>query len=171
MPKLHPAPIHSRYREKVTDSRVTARVWYLEHAFSIIKPSEDWARPLQINRSTLYTLVRSYFYDIERLKDFHGIDRIEYSKIAAFTTKWLLKHRPIFFSINDPDKLTHSQILYFNERFTFQIACAIAKIPKESITLKVFEEALYTFHYRNINEDLLVLWLKALGASDSSGTG
>lgn len=170
---IHPrlVPINEKYEEKVSNSRVTHRVWYFEKAFEIIKPLDDWAKTLQINRGILYTLARSYFYDIERLKDFHGITRVEHSKIAAFTAKWILKHRPIFFSVCDPDEITQSQILYFNERFALQVACSLARIPTANITKEVLEEALYTFHYRNVSEDLLVLWLKALGAPDPSGTG
>lgn len=53
------------------------------------------------------SLVTSYFYDITRYKHYHGMldegrkSRVNFQKIYAYTTKWILKEKPLYASIED----------------------------------------------------------------------
>lgn len=48
-----------------------------------------------VNKKLIDEIVLDYFADIKRLKDFHGINKADLSKIAAYTTYWVLKRRPL----------------------------------------------------------------------------
>jgi hypothetical protein len=48
-----------------------------------------------INKDLLLHAIESYFLDIQRLKEYHGIKYITDEKISAFLIKWILKIKPI----------------------------------------------------------------------------
>ena len=49
----------------------------------------------QINVKLLGKAIRDYFEDIERLKSFEGIEKINEAKIYAYEVFWLLRRKPI----------------------------------------------------------------------------
>lgn len=52
----------------------------------------------------LDTAIASYFYDILRYKDFHNIPdygKVNFPKVYAFTTKWILKEKPFYIEYAD----------------------------------------------------------------------
>jgi hypothetical protein len=86
-------PVNKFYSEKVSDERILKRLGYLECAFDemLIKPyidnsREDLVKAVHLNKAILLSVVQSYFYDVERLKHFHGIDKIDGYKQAGFIT-------------------------------------------------------------------------------------
>jgi hypothetical protein len=48
-----------------------------------------------INELIVQDIIINYFADIDRLKKFHGIDKVNSIKIAAYTAYWFSKLRPI----------------------------------------------------------------------------
>lgn len=67
-----------------------------------------------ISLGLLNQMILDYFVDIYRLKDFHDINRVNATKIHAYSAYWLLKRRPI--QIVNPDK-TNPELVFVNERF------------------------------------------------------
>ncbi len=70
-----------------------------------------------INHRLLAKAVVDYFDDIERLKYYEGIERINEAKIYAYQTYWLLRRKPI--QIVSPT-VSAEILLYLNE---FILAC------------------------------------------------
>ena len=81
----------------------------------------------QINNKLLGKAVVDYFEDIEKLKIFEGMQKVNEAKIYAYETFWLLRRKPIQIS---NDKNIPEAGLYLNE-FIFAAM----------MTSKMYEEA------------------------------
>jgi hypothetical protein len=66
---------------------------------------------LSISLERMDSLVTSYFYDIIRYKSFHGMldaekeSRINLQKIYSFTTKWIIREKPLYMQCDDLESL------------------------------------------------------------------
>lgn len=82
-----------------------------------------------MSRPLLMQAVQSYFHDIRRLKDFHGIAIADHFKIAGFTVKWLSRLRPIQVAQFDPaDDDLGERALMVNAQFAVMEALVVADI-------------------------------------------
>lgn len=163
--------VNSEIIASIDDLRIERRWKHLLDFFEVIKNRYSWEQEVFINKTILTDVCWSYFIDIQRHKHFHGIDRVERYKISAFSTKWLMRLKPIQFHIDDPSDIDSKKYQYLNEIFSLRFGFAASNIPVEKITSKTVIEALYTFHYRTINEEMLTIWYKALGGSDDGFVG
>jgi len=75
-----------------------------------------------VNKFLLANVILDYFHDIKRLKDFHGIEKINSQKIIAYTAYWLLYRKPIQINNLQPeDQLSNiKELSTLNERFVLQ---------------------------------------------------
>lgn len=137
----------------------------------------------QLNTPILYNVVCSYFYDLNRYKDFHKIKWADPYKRAAFCCKWITKFKPIQISRESlafPSQLTSTkESLYLlkeavrqsganynkldllvNEFFALNAGLANLKHPAElisdSLETDFFRNMLYELRYRNVDGETLV---------------
>ena len=115
---------------------------------------------LDLNRIVLHNIVVSYFDDVNRHKDFHGTDRVDDVKQAAFTMKWIAKLRPIQFSCEESE--VSQQILFINEIFAVRCGLSFMKISPSNLPDQLYEDLLYTLRYRHMDERMLFVWLSTL---------
>ncbi len=66
-----------------------------------------------IHEMALTHAVMDYFSDIQRLKEYQGIEHVNEIKVKAYETFWLLKRKPIQLS----QQLEDDRMLYVNEKF------------------------------------------------------
>ncbi|MEW8508988.1 MAG: hypothetical protein AB2598_20060 [Candidatus Thiodiazotropha sp.] len=163
--------VNNDFLSGIDPLRVERRWKHLFDYFNHLKELHDWGDQVVMNKSILTDVCWSYFIDIERHKHFHGITRIERYKISAFTTKWLRRLKPVSFNIDDPNLIQGKQYLYLNEILALRFGFSVSKIDTNKITSHTVKEALYTFHYRTINEEMLSMWYKSLGASEEAFSG
>lgn len=79
-----------------------------------------------VNEDLLGQAVLNYFEDVDRLKEFGGIERTNEDKIYGYETFWLLRDKPIQITDNDMPY----EYLYINEKvFTSML---IAKMLREA---------------------------------------
>lgn len=83
---------------------------YLENFILRSKYKEQVA----ISYSLLNQAVIDYFADIDRLKNFHHIDKINYIKIHAYSAHWLLRRKPIQII---QDNVEEIDLAFINEDF------------------------------------------------------
>lgn len=80
---------------------------------------------LKLDVVKLELAIGAYWNDLNRLKQWHDIsDKLHRSKIAAYTTKWILHYCPIYSTLNMDEfqKLDEiSQTLLLNANCTFAI--------------------------------------------------
>ena len=68
---------------------------------------------LRIHEMALTHAVMDYYSDIQRLKEYQKIERVNEIKIKAYDTFWLLKRKPIQLM----KQLEDDKMLYVNEKF------------------------------------------------------
>jgi hypothetical protein len=75
-----------------------------------------------VNKFILANAILDYFYDIKRLIDFHGIEKINSQKMIAYTAYWLLYRKPIQIKEQQPEdeQINIKELATLNERFVLQ---------------------------------------------------
>ena len=117
-----------------------------------------------INTSLLGKAIVDYFEDIDRLKEFEEIDRVNVDKIYGYELFWLLRRRPIQII----DKSLDETFLYINEKVC--IAILIPKMLEEmgidksesNPRLRNFLDLLYyNLKYRHYTQQSLELMIES----------
>jgi hypothetical protein len=90
---------------------------------------------LKISKNAFSQMIVDYFVDIDRLKQFHGIERISTTKIYSYTAFWLIKRKPLMI-IND--NLEDYNLTFANERFVtgYLLRC----LNNENISTLILDE-------------------------------
>ena len=130
----------------------------------------------RVNDSIIQDIVINYFADIDRLKKFHGIDKVNSIKIASYSGYWLAKLKPVQV-YNTPTKQTiidyrklFSQI---NEKIALALIMGISfdQSIQKSCTKELVEFLkflVYTLVYRVNTPQMIELSLQAHIANPSS---
>lgn len=77
------------------NARMMSRFTSLYSEISKYIVSFHAAEYAQVNIKLLGKAIVDYTEDIERLKDFEGIERVNEAKIYAYQTYWLMRRKPI----------------------------------------------------------------------------
>lgn len=116
---------------------------------------------LKIDEDRLGKAIIDYFDDIDRLKEYEGIEHASVSKIYAYETYWLVKRKPIM--PVSPD-LEDERIVFINE-----IACSmillsnicnelgIIPVENDPHVEKFYDLLCYSLKYRDIPAKALEL--------------
>lgn len=117
---------------------------------------------IQINTGLLGQAVLDYFEDIDRVKEYEDIKKINVDKIYAYETFWLLKRKPIQIICEENTQ----QYLHINEKvFTFiLIAKMLAEMKKgyddQNDKIASFIELIYyNLKYRLFSQKTLELMI------------
>ena len=133
--------------------------------YSYIEKS-GYSNAVKINDIILGFMLVDYFTDIERLKEFHGVNHINSIKLISYTVYWLLRRKPI--QIIKSDKT----LQYVNERFALALILEfLSSKDKQHIAirtnagLKAFRELVfYFFKFRQFNAQDIELMITAFFA-------
>lgn len=95
----------------------------------------------------------------------HECVRINKSKVAAFTVKWILRYKPIsVLGVSDGDALGHEEkalpnisapsslLTNVNEEFAYLCALTALDIDANRVPKKKQDELIYCFRFRNFDE-------------------
>ncbi|MDE0423047.1 MAG: hypothetical protein OXK76_19445 [Gammaproteobacteria bacterium] len=146
------------------ETRVAQRQELLEQIFTGLLAGLDLGfANLELNRVVLFNVVVSYFHDVDRHKDFHGSERVDEAKQAAFTIKWISKLRPIQFTCEVED--ASQSILFINEMFAVRCGLAFMKLSPAILPRQLYDDLLYALRYRPVDERMLFVWLATLQLS------
>jgi hypothetical protein len=104
-----------------------------------------------LDQSLLTLAVTSYAYDMERLRDFHNIQVPDEAKQACYLVKWIIKTRPVQFSISQ-QQLTEIH-LALNEVLALHVAFNLLKVRPAMISENFVELLVYTLRHRKFEED------------------
>jgi hypothetical protein len=153
-------------REEVPEARIYRRLDIIISAFDCLKEQLTSQIPnltLGLNERILKITVKSYFYDVERLKHFHEIELVNESKKAGYLLKWLVRNKPIYFELDKENNEPHlsSLLLCINEIFALRIAFAYAEIPINKIDDKCWENLIYHMLYREVDSDFFAIFIEA----------
>lgn len=122
-----------------------------------------------INEMALTHATMDYFSDVQRLKDYQQIERINEIKIKAYETFWLLKRKPLQLK----QQIEDDRLLYVNEKFlltrltSFMLGEDINMpiVEEKSIAFKNFLNTLYYYlKFRRCDAQSIELMLLAFKA-------
>jgi hypothetical protein len=90
---------------------------------------------VSIDEFSLESVIRDYFSDIARLKDFHNIDYVNTTKIAAYMVYWITKRKPLILSKTPtPEILLEKPYLQdINEWYCWYLVLGIMFDPRQYI--------------------------------------
>ena len=122
-----------------------------------------------ISRDILKYVLVDYFVDIDRLKEFAHIERVNDSKIYAYTAYWLLRHKPL--QVLQLDNAF--DLAFVNEEFVAHLLrsflfsnpddAPILDNKREDVDLFV-STLLYYFKYREYSAQSIELAILAFNA-------
>lgn len=135
--------------------------------------SKDYT--FHMDSEKLISLTKSYFFDVVKYKEYHfnptskrklnplgetftqkvHQKKISLNKAGAFTAKWIINHSPIIITIDPQYDLSQKEndlLLSVNAMFALVEAASVMNISVDEITIKLREEILYHFMYRNFDE-------------------
>ena len=98
--------------EEFGDLKVKQRYEFLHEKIQSYIKAKKLEEQVYINTELLQQAVLDYFTDIYRLKKFHGIDKVNVTKIISYEVYWLLRRKPIQIKSNSANDLK-----FVNENF------------------------------------------------------
>ncbi|MDR0603905.1 MAG: hypothetical protein LBG80_06350 [Bacteroidales bacterium] len=105
---------------------------FIERKADIVK------KAVYLNKCLLHFVVKSYYDDIHRYKDYCGSKWVNSHKQAAYTIKWIVKFKPIQIRENyDSESVLTNEIIDIN--LIFALVCAFAFLDRNSVDL-IFSE-------------------------------
>lgn len=117
------------------------------------------------NERILMQVILDYFSDIERLKNFHGIERTRTEKIFAYTIGWIVRRKPLQYTC-DTDL---EKDIYVNERFAaflmlnHCLCCGeeVIGVENKKELDEYIDLILYYFKYRECNPQVIELAIES----------
>lgn len=119
---------------------------------------------VEINTDLLGQAVLNYFEDVDRLKEFEGINRTNEDKIYGYETFWLFRDKPIQLTSND----IPYEYLYINEKVFTCILISkmlrdanISPDSKNPRLMPFLKLIYYNFKFRNFTQQSLEMMITA----------
>lgn len=156
--------IVEKYRDKL-QARATWLYSIAENYLCV----EDLLDKVAISKEILEHVLIDYFVDIDRLKEFAKIERVNDVKIYAYMSYWILKHKPLQI-INAKES---NNLAFVNESFVSHMLRGILFTDPEDVVLlnnkvddvDAFISTLeYYFKYRSYSAQSIELIILAFWA-------
>ena len=156
--------------ERFGEDKIKNRLTSIDECMSVFIKRMGYEEKCKISTGILYQAIIDYFADIDRLKEFHHIDSINYIKIHAYTSYWLLRRKPIQI-IEDDD--TDPELAFVNENFVaFYIFTFLlgddSRVVIRQDRLQEYNEFTenikYVFRYRAVTAQMIETILESYNA-------
>lgn len=151
-----------------TEDRISDRYDWINGLMKQYISHEQLDDIVRVSEKLLNHVIIDYFTDIYRLKEFQNIEKTNNTKIFAYLSYWLLRHKPIQLICDENEKY-----IFINEKFCAELIRTFlfdnpANIPilqQSTEDINVFVETLeYYFKYRDISPKAIELMLLAFAA-------
>lgn len=103
---------------------------------------------VKIADSVLNQTIIDYFMDIDRLKNFHHIDKINFIKIHAYSAYWILKRKPIQIIDDDEEDI---ELAFVNENFVATYLIQFLQGEHKGVTIKKEDRLAYDDFMDNLH--------------------
>jgi hypothetical protein len=107
---------------------------------------------IYLNRKILRHAVESYFLDLERMKNFHGIKLADQHKRAAFTMLWVTKTHPV--QLHTDANMTEA-LLVINEIFAIHAGLSHLEVSIDDVSSTYIRNLIYILHFRQVSPEIL----------------
>jgi len=159
------------------EEKIKSRYCFLEDSARLVIQTHGLQDFVHMNSYLIRELACDYFADIERLKEFHEIGKVNAIKVASYTAFWICRRKPLYFITETVDEDTlkrHPELKEINEWFAAFVMIADVfdkKTPlfQEWLELRSFNvfcaNLRYNLIYRIFTAQSLELALVGLMAS------
>lgn len=151
------------------EEKIRQRYEALEKYLKIFIGRSQFKDKVRISYSLLNQAVVDYFADIDRLKDFHNIEKANYIKIHAYSAYWLLRRKPIQVIKDDDD----GELAFINENFVASYLLQFLRGEDSEVFIKIDDKAEYDgfvenlkyfLRYRTVTAKMLETFLESYQA-------
>ena len=141
--------------------KIMSRFHSLEEYLNIFIERSEFKNHVMISYNLLNQAVIDYFADIDRLKNFHHIERINFIKVHAYSAYWLLRRKPI--QIVD-DNHEDAELAFMNENFVASYLMQFLRGENRGVVIKkadrleydeFVENLKYVLRYRMVTPQML----------------
>lgn len=129
-------------KEKIMDRYNT-----LENYINIFIERKNYQDKVKISYGLLNQAIIDYFADIDRLKNFHRIDKINYVKIHAYSAYWLLRRKPIQIICDDDEDM---ELPFVNENFVASYLLQFLRGDNKGVVIKKADRLYYEEFVENL---------------------
>lgn len=140
--------------------KIMSRFSALEEYLNIFIGRSKFRDNVMISYSLLNQAVIDYFADIDRLKNFHHINKINFIKVHAYSAYWLLRRKPIQI-VDDNDD---TELAFMNENFVVSYLLQFLRGDDKGVVIKkkdrldydeFVENLKYVLRYRVVTAQML----------------
>lgn len=155
--------------DKFGEKKIQSRYEWLNHLLEDFVNKRKLQDRVIISDNILKHVVVDYFVDIDRLKEFQDIERVHESKIYAYLSYWLLRHKVL--QITMPSQT--ADLVFINEEFVSDFLRAYLFSESDNVPILENQQKkvdnfvatmLYHFRYREYsakNIELMILAFQA----------
>ena len=93
---------YKKYVQGEKRDKFSARLKELIETANYFINEAGYSKYVRCDERIMTQVLLDYYSDVERLKDFHDIERIRTEKIIAYTVAWIVKRKPLQF-VKFPD--------------------------------------------------------------------
>lgn len=149
--------------------KIMRRFSTLEEYLNIFIGRSKFKDNVSVSYSLLNQAVIDYFADIDRLKNFHHIEKINFIKVHAYSAYWLLRRKPIQI-IKDNDD---TELAFINENFVASYLLQFLRGDNRGVVIKkadrlnydeFVENLKYVLRYRMVTPQMLETILESYAA-------
>lgn len=153
---------YSMILEEFGDIKVKQRYEFLHEKIQNYIKAKKIEENVYINTELLQQAVLDYFTDIYRLKKFHGIDKVNVTKIISYEVYWLLRRKPIQIKSNSTNdlKFVNENFLtvFLAHEFLFSDT-EVATDAGEKIFFDYLKHISYHLKYRTVDKQNIEIML------------
>ncbi len=155
--------------DKFGEKEITSRYQWVYDLMCDFMEAEQIVDEAIISSDILNHVIVDYFVDIDRLKDFQNIEKVHDSKIYAYLSFWMLRHKPIQVIKEE----SAGKLSFINEKF---VCCLLRSylfsepenVPimnnKKKVVDTFVETLLYYLKYRDYSAKNIEMILLAFAA-------
>lgn len=154
---------------KFGEEKISSRYEWLYNLMNDYIHARGYEDKVIISNDVLSHVVVDYFVDIDRLKQFQEIEKVHPSKIYAYTSYWLLRHKPLQITVTE----ARAEVAFVNEEFTCNFLRSYLFSEPENVSIldnqreaveNFVATMLYYFQYRDYsakNIEIMILAFQA----------
>lgn len=113
--------------------KIMKRYNALEEYMNIFIQRSEYKESVFVSYSLLNQAIIDYFADIDRLKNFHKIERVNFIKVHAYSAYWLLRRKPIQIRVDDNED---TELAFINENFVASYLMQFLRGEQKGVVIK-----------------------------------
>lgn len=155
--------------EKFTADKIESRYAFVYDFLSDYIIQNEYQEKLIISVDILDHVIVDYFVDIDRLKGFQEIERVNQIKIFSYLSFWILRHKPLQVicekNASELSFVNEKMVTAFLRSYLFASPDSIPILSDNQVTIDIFIKSMeYYFEYRDYSAKSIEIMLLAFEA-------